>query len=53
MTIHGLGRSVFLAYTKGPTGAEWIDVITSKGRARTVRPDRIRIIHRTRRLAVR
>jgi hypothetical protein len=31
-------------------GAEWVDVMTSAGRSRTVRPDRIVTVHRTRRI---
>jgi hypothetical protein len=53
LTVEGLGRVVFLSYAKSASGAETIDVITSRGFARTVRPDRIKTVHRTRRLAVR
>ena len=52
VTVAGLGRCAFLAHTRHESGAEWVDLITSAGFARTVRPERIKRVHRTRRLGV-
>lgn len=49
VTVAGIGRCVFSRHVvKGE--AEWIDVTTARGFSRTVRPDRITRVHRTRRI---
>lgn len=46
LTIRGLpGRSRFIAHVVHVTGAEWIDVRTADDRFRTVRPERVRVVH--------
>jgi len=47
LSIDGIrGRCIFRQYVKHESGAEWIDVMTSRGASRTVRPDRIVTVHR-------
>lgn len=53
MSIPGEGRFVFLKHVTTPTGVEWIDVYGGKKgheTLRSFRPDRIRTVHRDRRL---
>jgi hypothetical protein len=45
------GRVRFRQHVRNTTtGAEWVDVTTSRGFARSVPPAAIRTVHRTRRL---
>lgn len=47
LTVEGIpGKCSFISYTRKDDGSEWIDVITSKLQSRTVRPDRIKTVHR-------
>lgn len=48
----GIARCAFSAYTRHESGAEWVDVITSKGARRTVRPEQIATVHKTARLGL-
>lgn len=41
VTVTGLGRCAFLSYTRKDDGREWVDVKTSRGNVRYVRPERI------------
>lgn len=53
LTVDGIrGRVRFIRHVRHVNGAEWVDVITSRGYARTVRPVVIRRVHRNRLLAV-
>lgn len=54
VTVDGIrGRCAFVAYTRHhETGADWVDVITSRGFSRTIRPDMIKTVHRSRTLGV-
>jgi hypothetical protein len=47
LTIAGIrGRCIFRQYTRHDSGAEWVDVMTSRGASRTVHPDKITRVHR-------
>ena len=46
LTVDGIrGRVRFTAHVRHENGAEWIDVVTSRGFARSVRPDAVRTVH--------
>lgn len=47
LSVEGIrGRCTFSGYTRTAAGVEWVDVLTSAGRSRTVRPEAIRTVHR-------
>lgn len=53
LSIAGIrGRCVFRQHVRHQSGAEWVDVLTSRGKSRSVRPDAIRTVHTRRRLGV-
>lgn len=48
LTVEGIrGKCSFIAYTRKDDGSEWIDILIPNGNSRTVRPDRIKTVHRT------
>ena len=48
ITIDGIrGRCAFVAYIEHVSGVDWIDVKTSRGYMRTVRPSRVKTVHAT------
>jgi hypothetical protein len=50
LSVAGIrGRCVFLAHVEHVDGAEWLDVVTSRGFSRSVHPDKVRTVHRARR----
>lgn len=49
LSIEGIrGRCTFVQYTRHASGAEWIDVLTSRGFSRTIDPAKIKTVHRKR-----
>ena len=49
LTVAGIrGRVAFVAHVRHVDGAEWVDVITARGFARTVHPNKIKCVHRRR-----
>lgn len=47
LSIDGIrGKCSFVAYTHKDDGSEWIDIVTPQLQRRTVRPDRIKRVHR-------
>lgn len=47
LTIAGIrGRCSFVRYVRHESGAEWLDVTTSRGFSRTVRPEAVKTVHR-------
>lgn len=48
VTVDGIrGRCVVLACIQHESGATWVDVITSRGFARTIHPNKIKTVHRS------
>jgi hypothetical protein len=45
------GLVEFLGFTRHDNGNEWVDVMTARGKMRTVRPSAIREVHLARRPA--
>lgn len=53
VTVIGIrGRCSFVQYVRHDSGSEWVDVLTSTNRSRTVRPSAIRVVHTRRRMGV-
>ncbi len=53
ITVDGIrGRCAFIQHVTHTSGVEWVDVITSRGFSRSVRPDVIRTAHQKRRLGL-
>jgi hypothetical protein len=40
------GRVAFIAHVRHVDGVEWLDVVDTRGRSRSIRPDKIRTVHR-------
>jgi hypothetical protein len=49
VSIAGIrGRCAFVQHVTHESGVEWVDIVTSRGFARSVRPSTIRTVHRRR-----
>lgn len=50
LTVDGIrGRCEFVRYVEHASGAQWLDILTSRGFSRTVRPEAVKTVHRSKR----